>query len=1365
MTTPLSVVMFVGGRGARDITRELLEAPGVHLTNLLNAYDDGESTGALRNFVPGMLGPSDVRKNIATMLDPARTGAAELAQWLETRLPEDLAQDGRILVDALVARSGAAGTGDLARLIDRVPEATANQVTHWLRTFLEHWAAEAAVGRHFDASACAVGNLALTGCYLAEGRDFNRMIALAAAACGIRGVLLNVTVGECLVLAGLKQDGEILPREAALVGPQSPVPVRDVYLLPGPLAAGDIEALGRSFPELADVRLRGRSVTPQLNPAAREAIERADVIIYGVGTPHSSLFPSYLTGGLAEAIAANHRARKVIVTNLRRDHEIQSETANTLVGKTLYFLRRRDTVDVGDRSLVTDVFAHEPSPSRAPDEEWLRFTSWISPPDVRVNLVDWESRSQPGRHSGRMVLQEMLRLMVTAEERPMPRQTLSIVVPAYNEERYIGQLLDRLLQVDLARHGLRAEVLVVDDGSRDRTAEIAEGRVGVRVIRMPQNRGKGSAVRRGIEEAAGDWVLIQDADLEYDPEDIHKMVSAAINGGFKAVYGSRNLRAEQKYRTLAMLYGKKDTQYWGHYLGGVVLSLATLGLYGRFLTDTVTGYKLYDAALLKGFDLHASGFELDHEITANVLRRGVDIFEVPVSYEPRSWEEGKKIRARDGFVGLWTLLRCRLADTDAPAAPAPAETAAASGPTRSLATRMTPWLLLAALGGYVASAAAIGPGLGDVIVFVLSLLAFTAPGWALARWVLGGRPCGIPRAGLALFLGYTVGALVFCVLRLVHATAPSATLLATLMLGWELHRRVPRDPRPLLQVPSFGTSDRTAVALLLCLVLLMVGPVFAHVGVPTPQGLAYRAYFTADLFAHMSVVGELAHRHVPPLNPYLPTETLPYYWAYFSLPAVFSGLRPGLGFDRGILQTDLAVALALVVVWYTAARTLGASARAAGWAWAAAIAAASFEGTTFLWTQAQRGRPLSDFRYVNIDGLTRWVWDLPPVDGLQRIFWYTPQHAMALTMGLVVVVSVTRARERGSIGRGGLEALLLGSAIAFSSFNGLLFVAWYALTEVTLLLADRATLFLRWLVGRLMAAGAVVAGGGLTLALGMVHLGSTGNLYYRPNTHLFRGPWTFAVLSFGPLLFTGLAGLILVRKRALFIALWMLVAVSVLTLAGVEVQGHLNSYVPFRTGQILLVVLAIGTAFTFDRLAGLPLSARMGVLALLVALFAAGTPTAALDWYNARDITNDRDTGFGFHWTTFVGEDEQRAIHWIGRSVELDDTVNTDPEARGRGDWALIPAFAGRRMGIGFGLFEPNPERFRPEMARVAEAFRTTDAELAYDVLRQERVQYVFVGQPERDRYGAGVRKFATRPERFQMVFSTGLVTIYRIVQ
>jgi hypothetical protein len=455
----------------------------------------------------------------------------------------------------------------------------------------------------------------------------------------------------------------------------------------------------------------------------------------------------------------------------------------------------------------------------------------------------------------------------------------------------------------------------------------------------------------------------------------------------------------------------------------------------------------------------------------------------------------------------------------------------------------------------------------------------------------------------------------------------------------------------------------------------------------------------------------------------------------------------------------------LVWVWYVALRTLGASAKAAAGAWGIAIAAPSFEGLALLWLEFSHDRPLGDFRFINVDGFTRWRWDLPPVDSLHRIFWYTPQHAMALTMGVLLIATVIAARKAGSLRRGALEAVLLGAAMAFSSFIALLLVVWYAITELALLALDRARGVLSWLGGRSLAAAAVLAALALTIGLGMVRLGTADNLYYRPNAHLAKGPLLFAILSFGPPLAIGLAGfLVVLRQRTLAIGLGIMTLICAAFLQLVEMQGHLNSYVPFRTGQMFFVVLAIATAFLIDAVSPRARALKAAAWMAIVVLAIAGTPTLALDWYNARDIWNDRDTGFGFHWTTYVNDDEVRAMRWLRRNIDIADTVNTDPEARGRGEWALIPAFGERRMGIGFGLFEPNPERFRPQMARVARAFRTADADLAYTILREERISLVFVGQPERDRYGDGIRKFGARSDRFQAVFSRGSVAIYRLL-
>ena len=241
---------------------------------------------------------------------------------------------------------------------------------------------------------------------------------------------------------------------------------------------------------------------------------------------------------------------------------------------------------------------------------------------------------------------------------------ISIVIPAYNEEKFISLLLSRILEVDLEPLGFRKEIVVVDDGSSDRTLELARRfeAQGVRCIRQPFNQGKGQAVKRGIAESTGDYVLIQDADLEYDPQD-YKALVAALTTGAGAVYGSRVLGQIQE-RRWQLLPGKHPGQSIGPWLAGVVLSGWTFLLYGRWISDTLTAYKLYPGDAVRSMRLDTRGFETDHEITARLIRGGYQIAEVPISYSPRSVAEGKKIRARDGLIALWTIFKYRFARLD-----------------------------------------------------------------------------------------------------------------------------------------------------------------------------------------------------------------------------------------------------------------------------------------------------------------------------------------------------------------------------------------------------------------------------------------------------------------------------------------------------------------------------------------------------------------------------------------------------------------------------------------------------------------------------------------------------------------------------
>ena len=240
-------------------------------------------------------------------------------------------------------------------------------------------------------------------------------------------------------------------------------------------------------------------------------------------------------------------------------------------------------------------------------------------------------------------------------------QTLSIVIPAYNEGAFIGTLLGKIIAVPTESLGFAKEIIVVDDGSKDNTAEVASSFPGVRCFRQVPNQGKGKAVRRGIREAIGQYILIQDADLEYDPNDYLPMLSALREKKADVVYGSRTLGQSAKQGG-SVFPGKHPQQSVGPWLASVLLTLWTALIFRRWITDTLTAYKLYPADIVKNMNVRTSGFETDHEITAKLIRLRQKIVEVPISYHPRSRKEGKKIKALDGFIAVWTLLRFRFTD-------------------------------------------------------------------------------------------------------------------------------------------------------------------------------------------------------------------------------------------------------------------------------------------------------------------------------------------------------------------------------------------------------------------------------------------------------------------------------------------------------------------------------------------------------------------------------------------------------------------------------------------------------------------------------------------------------------------------------
>ncbi|MBU0502987.1 MAG: glycosyltransferase family 2 protein [Candidatus Omnitrophota bacterium] len=224
---------------------------------------------------------------------------------------------------------------------------------------------------------------------------------------------------------------------------------------------------------------------------------------------------------------------------------------------------------------------------------------------------------------------------------------LSIIIPAYNEERTIGEVLKQIFDLRL---GFDFEVIVVNDGSTDATLDkVKNSGFEVICLNLAKNMGKGAAIRRGIQDTTGDIILIQDADLEYSPQDYPALIQPILSGESKVVYGSRILKRSNSY------------SYKHFYWGGRLVSWWTNFLYGSRITDEPTCYKVIEASLLKSLQLKCRGFEFCPEVTAKLLKRGVNIKEVPISYFPRTKEDGKKISWRDGVAALWVLFILRFA--------------------------------------------------------------------------------------------------------------------------------------------------------------------------------------------------------------------------------------------------------------------------------------------------------------------------------------------------------------------------------------------------------------------------------------------------------------------------------------------------------------------------------------------------------------------------------------------------------------------------------------------------------------------------------------------------------------------------------
>ncbi|MDR0765086.1 MAG: 2-phospho-L-lactate transferase CofD family protein [Synergistaceae bacterium] len=664
----LKIVLFSGGRGTRNISRELLLRSDVFLTLAVNAYDDGLSTGRLRDFIPGMLGPSDVRKNITALMDVSESPYRALHQLLEYRFPDDISRDDALAcLKALTAYNSRVPMPELKEIIKGLNVDLLEEISSSVEKFLAYFEEKLSQGIVFSFRDCSIGNILFAGHYLRNGSDFNFTASALSRLCRCKAEILNVANGENLVLAALKKDNTYLERESEIVDKhKTNAPIEELFLLPEYLSPEELSHFNTLSYDCKKTYLERKEIFPEINPDLKKRVLEANVIVYGPGTQHSSLFPSYMTKDLTETIVSNTKAVKVFISNISRDNDIQQENVETLFGKFLFYHSRKGKLHITSKQddnihlqqLVTHAFIQQTRDEDANKLHFLRYPREDSLNFVELKTRDWEEDA--GRHHGSLVERELLALL---EQKKIglisnrAQNMLSIIIPALDEEKTIEKVLLKLRHVNWHSAGLVTEIIVADGGSSDSTADIVSQAEDIRLIRMKEGSGLGAAILAGLEVCRGNVILLFPADDEYSHEDLIRVVRPILTEDAKVVFGSRNMKCVNMNNVLRKIYGNKKILYLLSKYGGLSISSAILWKYGQMVSDPLTSVKAFQYDFFRSLALSERGHAIVGEMIAKTAMRGEYILEVPVGYSPRSAKQGKKMNVSAGLKVLSGVIR------------------------------------------------------------------------------------------------------------------------------------------------------------------------------------------------------------------------------------------------------------------------------------------------------------------------------------------------------------------------------------------------------------------------------------------------------------------------------------------------------------------------------------------------------------------------------------------------------------------------------------------------------------------------------------------------------------------------------------
>jgi 2-phospho-L-lactate transferase/gluconeogenesis factor (CofD/UPF0052 family) len=619
----LKVVLFSGGRGSAAFSEQLIHHPSIDLTLAINGYDDGASTGEVRRFLGDSLGPSDFRKNASRLARALSTAPGELIDLLDTRLPAPCnVHEARHRINSVRGPTG---------------------VVERLAAFMEEFDR---LVRPFEFSDCSLGNLVFAGSFLRQRRDFNRAVADYCALLHLpAGLIANITDGTDAHLVALDVDGLLLASEEDLVDARRHNRVADIYLIDRPIEAAEAQRLTTLEPAERRAILEQRQVTPHVNPAMVESVLAADLIIYAPGTQHSSLFPSYLTPGLGQAIARNLGAIKLLITNLRQDAEITGASAVDIINRALFYLREKGRTAIPAPALITHYLLNEPGQELSVPYVPLGAVEALG--DPRLIRIGHYEDGVSGHHDAEKLLAPFVTSLLGVNREP------SVAIYLHDADSP-DKLVETLLE--MVRGGaadLALNLTVIHCGAPIDAGVAASLPCAVRCV-------KPGEVLEVLRRSGFEYVILFESSGMYRGEDIVGLGSQLVFVRLDAVWGSRRLSSRDVEESLALRYRDNWPLLMASRLGSHALSALYLLLFGRYISDTLSGVRAVRTKYLNSLTVEPAHKLANHQLLAALLRDRSEVIEIPVGFFPISPRRVKRTSILDGCRAALEIIARRL---------------------------------------------------------------------------------------------------------------------------------------------------------------------------------------------------------------------------------------------------------------------------------------------------------------------------------------------------------------------------------------------------------------------------------------------------------------------------------------------------------------------------------------------------------------------------------------------------------------------------------------------------------------------------------------------------------------------------------